>query len=85
MVELFVTHQKTLQTVYTILFPQTSNIDKKYQNLNITDKSSVDYLQRVSAGEERVNTSSFLDDPSLFQELLQGDLYQSPFEQRNGS
>ena len=65
MVELFVTHQKTLQTLYTILFPQTTNVERKYQNLNITDRNGTEY-QRLSAGEERVNTSSYLDDPSLF-------------------
>ena len=41
-------------------------------------------MRRVSAGEEGLmDTSSFLEDPSLFQELLQGDLFQSQIENRN--
>lgn len=35
MVELFVTHQATLNAIYLTIFPQTTNIDRGYQNLNV--------------------------------------------------
>ena len=33
LVELFVTHQNTLRHIYMSIFPQTTNIDRNYENL----------------------------------------------------
>ena len=64
LVELFVTHQRTLMQIYMSIFPQTQNIDRKYENLNVTHLSTA----------QPVTASDPLNDPSLYLELLEGDI-----------
>lgn len=71
LVELFVTHQKTLMSIYFSLFPNTVNIDRKYDNLSLTSKD-------VKPGELHRNSSAqqddMLGDQRMYNELLEGDL-----------
>ncbi len=65
LVEMFVTHHKTLMAIYTSVFPGTTNVDQNYDNLSLT--------QGV-AGVKGDQNKTLLDDSLLYTELLNGDL-----------
>lgn len=65
LVEMFVTHHKTLMAIYTSVFPGTANVDHNYDNLSLT--------QNV-AGVKGDQSKSLLEDSLLYTELLNGDL-----------
>ena len=73
LVELFVTHQKTLMSIYFSIFPNTVNIDKKYENLNLSQSNVMTADQRRFSSS---NADDILGDQRLYDELLDGNLYE---------
>ena len=82
LVEIFVTHQNTLVQLYSAVFPQSTNLEKNYTNLSVIEKSTLEN-RKMSMGLQEGD--SVLGDTALYQDLLDGDILPSQFNQRNHS
>lgn len=76
------THENTLVHLYATVFPQSMNVEKKYTNLNVTEKSAIEKRNLSMRHEEG---DSMLSDAAIYSELLNGDLYPSQLIKRDSS
>ena len=82
LVEIFVTHEKTLVHLYSNIFAQSTKVEKKYNNLKVSEKSAIEQ-RNVSM---RLEEGDFLlNEAAIYTELLNGDVDSSLLIKRNSS
>lgn len=73
LVEIFVTHQSTLYSLYQVIFPKSTHVEKMYSNLSTIDQAIGTAASQKVAPEEQ----PCMDEMASYTDLLNGDLMTS--------